>query len=91
MINPFAARQVLTVGLVLVAIVSGANGSAGDRAADDPAPPEYCKQDSDWYLCQHSQEPSGTVPPTAAPAPSGQRRVGSRGPERATTSASLPR
>ena len=91
MINPFAARQVLTVGLVLVAIVSGADGAARDRAVHDPAPPDYCKQDADWYLCQHGQEPSRTVSPTAAPAPSGQRRVESRGPERATTSASVPR
>jgi hypothetical protein len=88
--NPLPARQVLTVGLFLVAIVSGATGAGRDLAvaggADDPAPPEYCKQDSDWYLCQHNQEPS--VPPTTAPS---QDPVGSRGPERATTVGSLPR
>jgi hypothetical protein len=30
-----------------------------------PPPPDYCKQDSDWYLCQHHQEPPRTSPATA--------------------------
>lgn len=90
MVNSFAARQVLSVGLVLVAIVSGANGAARERAGHDPTPPDYCKQDPDWYLCQHNKGPSRTVPPTAAPAER-SHPAGSREPERATTSGSLPR
>lgn len=95
MTNPFAARRVLTVGLILGAIVAGANGAGQQCAAAsgpaDPAPPDYCKQDPDWYLCRHNHEPPRTVPPTVAPAPMTYLRVGTRGPERATTSGSVPR
>jgi hypothetical protein len=92
--KPFGVRRALSVGLILVAITPAANSAVQDLAAvgpADPAPPDYCKQDPDWYLCRHGDEPSRTPPPTAASAPPSQARAAIRGPDRATTIGSLPR
>jgi hypothetical protein len=71
-LNPLA----LTLVVSLIAVV---------RAGDDP-PPDYCKQDPDWYLCQHYHQRPRSAAPAAEVDPTGNRDPGP-----ATTAWSAPR
>ena len=55
-------------------------GLLGVGATGDSSPPDYCRQDPDWYLCQHHHEPSRTGPATPE-----LDRTGNRGPNLAAT------
>jgi hypothetical protein len=58
-LNPLA----LTLAVALIAVV---------RAGDDP-PPDYCKQDPDWYLCQHYHQRPRSATPAAEVDRTGNR------------------
>jgi hypothetical protein len=86
-LNRSIVVRVLSGGLVLLGLLGSPGAGGGRDLAEDP-PPDYCKQDGDWVLCQHHHEPDRKPQPRDELPPAQAR---THGPDRATVLGSLPR